>query len=207
MSASCHNHFRPGLFAGLCAACGGSWARRRVVPEAEGIVVEAGIGGGVNLPLYDRSRVKLVIGVDPDLTVLDRIRGRRPGCDLPLELYEGRAESLPFDSDSADTIVLTYTACSIPDIRAALGEMRRVLKSSGRLLFCEHGRSHDRAVAELQDRLDPVWRRYGVGCHINRDIARLLDEAGFRITWLDTFYGTRALRPLSFHYSGAAVRA
>ena len=109
MSASFHNHFRPGLFAGLCAACGGSWARRRVVPEAEGIVVEAGIGGGVNLPLYDKSRVKLVIGVDPDLAVLDRIRDRRPGRDLPLELYEGRAESLPFESGSADTIVLTLT--------------------------------------------------------------------------------------------------
>jgi ubiquinone/menaquinone biosynthesis C-methylase UbiE len=207
MSASMHNHYRPGLFAGLCAACSGSWARRRIVPEAEGVVVEAGIGGGVNLPLYDLSRVKLVIGVDPDQSVLDRIRNRRPGRHLPVELYEGRAESLPFESASADTIVLTFTACSIPDIRCALGELRRVLKTSGRLLFCEHGRSHDRAVAQLQDRLDPVWRRYGGGCHINRDIARLLDEAGFRITWLDTFYGAQALRPLSFHYSGAAVRA
>src|SRR5262249_55299654 len=161
MSASCHNHFRPGLFAGLCAACGGSWARRRIVPEAEGVVVEAGIGGGGNLPLYDASRVKLVIGVDPDMAMLDRILNPRPHRALPLELYEGRAEQLPFESGSADTIVLTYTACSIPDICCALGEMRRVLKSSGRLLFCEHGRSHDRAVAQLQDRLDPVWRRYG----------------------------------------------
>lgn len=95
MSASMHNHYRPGLFAGLCAACGGSWARRRIVPEAEGVVVEAGIGGGVNLPLYDLSRVKLVIGVDPDQSVLDRIRNRRPGRHLPVELYEGRANRFP----------------------------------------------------------------------------------------------------------------
>ena len=207
MSAARHNHFRSGLFAGLCSACGGSWARRRVVPEAEGVVVEAGIGRGTNLPLYDRDRVKLVLGVDPDRSRISHLRDVWSTRDLMVELHEGRAESLPFETASADTIVLTYTACTIPDVRRALSEMRRVLKSSGRLLFCEHGRSHDREVAAVQDRLNPVWRRYGGGCHLNRDIASLLDEAGFRITWLDTFYGTRMLRPLSFHYSGAAVRA
>lgn len=194
-----------GALGNVCAWCSGN-ARSRVVPEAEGVVIEPGIGHGLNLPLYDRRKVTIIHGVDPDEARLHRC-GTVADAAPPLTLHRSVAEDLPFDDASADTVVLTYTFCALDDVSRALSEIRRVLKRNGRLLFCEHGRSHDRTVAKVQDRLDPLWARFGGGCHINRDVAALLGEGGFRITWLDTFYANRALPALTFHYAGAAVPA
>ncbi|MFO1091119.1 MAG: class I SAM-dependent methyltransferase [Hyphomicrobiales bacterium] len=193
-----------GALSGVCAWCSGN-ARARVVPEATGVVIEPGIGKGRNLPLYDPHKVTVVHGVDPDAASLGQAERKADG--VRLELHQSIAEDLPFDTASADTVVLTYTVCALGDVQRALSEVRRVLKPSGRLLFCEHGRSHDRPVARMQDRLDGFWTRYGGGCHLNRDVAALLGEGGFRITWLETFYANRALPALTFHYTGAAVPA
>jgi ubiquinone/menaquinone biosynthesis C-methylase UbiE len=181
--------------------------RQKIVPEAQGVVLEIGIGEGLNLPYYDPARVERVIGIDPDVATL--VKARRRGAKPPIrvDLVEASAERMPFASSSIDTVVLTYSSGAIADIATALSEMRRVLKPAGHLIFCDHGRSHDRDVARLQDRIDPWWQQLARGSHLNRDLVVLLDEAGFRIEMLDTFYAMRRPKILSFHYIGSAVLA
>lgn len=192
-----------GVLGTICARCSGD-ARTRIVPQAQGVVIEPGVGRGRNVPFYDRSRVTVVHGVDPDGAKLDRAKAAAGGS-LPFEPHRAVAEALPFANASADTVVMSYTFCALDNPALALAEARRVLKPGGRLLFCEHGRSHDRGVARLQDRLDPLWVKFGGGCRLNRDVAAILGENGFRILWLDTFYANRALPALTFHYAGAAA--
>lgn len=195
------------LYDGLYALDAIRRQRQKIIPEAQGVVLEIGIGPGRNLPFYDPAKVERVIGIDPDLASMAEARRRSAGAAIPVDLVEASAEQLPFADRSIDTVVLTYSAGSIANIGGALEEMRRVLKPTGRLVFCEHGRSHDRHVARLQDRIDPYWQRLARGSHLNRDLVVLLDEAGFRIEMLDTFYAMRRPKVLSFHYLGSAVHA
>jgi ubiquinone/menaquinone biosynthesis C-methylase UbiE len=179
--------------------------RRRIVPEAEGMVLEIGIGEGLNLPYYDPRRVARIIGIDADITGLAKARRRSASVPVSVDLVEASAEQMPFAGASFDTVVLTYSAGAIAGIAAALGEMRRVLKPQGHLIFCDHGRSHDRDIARLQDRIDPWWQRLARGAHLNRDLVVLIADAGFRIEILDTFYALPRPKVLSFHYVGSAV--
>lgn len=179
--------------------------RKKIVPEARGIVLEIGIGEGRNLPYYDPARVSRVVGIDPDIASMVKARRRCARAPVRVDLVEASAEQIPFAGASFDTVVLTYSSGAIPGIAAALAEMRRVLKPEGHLIFCEHGRSHDRDVARLQDRIDPWWQRLARGAHLNRDLVVLLDNAGFRIEILDTFYALPRPKVLSFHYVGSAV--
>jgi ubiquinone/menaquinone biosynthesis C-methylase UbiE len=181
--------------------------RKRIVPEATGVVLEIGIGEGLNLPYYDPTRVERVIGIDPDLDSMAKARRRHARAPIIVDLVEASAEHIPLASASIDTVVLTYSSGAIADIATALGEMHRVLNPSGHLIFCDHGRSHDRDVARLQDRLDPWWQQMARGSHLNRDLVVLLDDAGFRIEMLDTFYALPRPKVLSFHYVGSAVLA
>ena len=180
--------------------------RRKIVPEAQGVVLEIGIGEGLNLPYYDPAKVKRVIGIDPDSATMEKARRRFAQAPVSVELVEASAERIPFADGSFDTVVLTYSSGAIGDIATALVEMRRVLKPEGHLIFCDHGRSHDRDVARLQDRIDPWWQQIR-GSHLNRDLVVLLDDAGFRIEILDTFYALRRPKVLGFHYVGSAVLA
>jgi ubiquinone/menaquinone biosynthesis C-methylase UbiE len=178
--------------------------RSRVVPAAEGQVLEIGIGSGLNLPFYTRN-VRQVIGLDPSPKLLSMARGNlRPGLS-PVEFVEGSAEAIPLETESMDTVVMTWTLCSIPDAGRALREMSRVLKPTGRLLFVEHGRAPDPNVQWWQDRLTPIWKRLGGGCHLNRAIKVLIEDAGFRFERLDTGY-MRGPKPMSFMYEGSARR-
>jgi ubiquinone/menaquinone biosynthesis C-methylase UbiE len=181
--------------------------RKKIVPEARGVVLEIGIGEGLNLPYYDPARVERVVGIDPDLDTMVKARRRCARTTVRVDLVEASAERIPFSGASFDTVVLIYSAGAIADIATALTEMRRVLKPDGHLIFCDHGRSHDRDVALLQDRLDPWWQQLARGSHLNRDLVVLLDDAGFRIEILDTFYALPRPKVLSFHYVGSAVLA
>jgi len=178
--------------------------RLKVTPFAEGVVLEPGIGSGLNLAHYDAGAVKQVIGVDPQGDLLKLARERAAGASVPVEFVEQSAESLPLEDNSVDTVLLTYTGCSIPDVAAALGEFRRVLKPSGRLLFCEHGRSHEHRVARFQDAANHVWQPLAGGCHLNRDIEALLKEAGFEVEKCDRFYAMPRPKFISYHYVGSA---
>lgn len=158
--------------------------RRRVIGAAEGTVLEIGIGSGLNLPLYGAS-VRAVIGLEPSPELLRMARARAARASVPVELLEASAEAVPLEDASIDTVVTTWTLCTIPDAPRALAEMRRVLKPSGNLLFVEHGRAPEPGVARWQDRLDPLWRRVAGGCYLNRKIDDLISASGFRIDALE----------------------
>lgn len=179
--------------------------RRGVLPRAAGVVLEIGVGSGLNLALYGPA-VRSVYGLDPSPPLLRRARARAGGLPFPVRLVQGSAEALPFEAAIADTVVSTWTLCSVADPRRALAEARRVLRPEGRLVFVEHGRAPDAAVARWQERLTPFWRRVAGGCHLNRAIDRLLAEAGFETAGLDAGYGTGP-RVGAYLYRGAARRS
>jgi ubiquinone/menaquinone biosynthesis C-methylase UbiE len=176
--------------------------RSRVVSAANGRVLEIGIGSGLNLRLYG-SNVSQVIGLEPSPTLLGITGeiGRR--ISMPLELIEGTAEAIPLDGRSVDTIVTTWTTCTIPEVERALQEMYRVLRPGGCLIFVEHGRAPEPRVQWWQDRLDPAWKRLSGGCRLNRAITELIANAGFRIEHLKTGY-IRGPNPMTFMYEGSA---
>ena len=177
--------------------------RRKVVPLARGRVLEIGIGTGLNLEHYDKSLLTQLIGLDPSAEMHRLARKRMARAGLKVELVTLSAERIPYEDASFDTVLVTYSLCTIPDAVAALREMRRVLKPGGRLVFCEHGRAPDESVRRWQDRLTPLWSRFAGGCHLNRDIPALLAEAGFRSDDTQTMY-LPGPRPLTFNYWGTA---
>jgi ubiquinone/menaquinone biosynthesis C-methylase UbiE len=176
--------------------------RGRVVPTASGRVLEVGIGSGINLPFYGTS-VGEIVGIEPSAKLLKMTRSAGGRTSTPLKLIEGTAEAIPIDDQTIDTVVTTWTMCSIPAIERALQEMRRVLKPSGRLQFVEHGRAREPGVRWWQDHLTPAWKRFSGGCHRNRPIPELIQHAGFRIEHLDTGYMSGP-KPMTFMYEGDA---
>jgi len=179
--------------------------RRALIPAARGRVLEVGIGSGLNLPLY-ASGVKAVVGLDPSRRLLAMAQRRAAKAIAPVELLQGSATEIPLDDDSIDTLVMTWTLCSIPDPLAALREMRRVLKPGGTLLFVEHGLSPEPGVARWQHRLTPVWRHVAGGCHLDRRVDELIRAAGFEFSELKTEYA-EGPRPMTYMYEGRAARA
>jgi ubiquinone/menaquinone biosynthesis C-methylase UbiE len=176
--------------------------RRRVTSEAKGRVLEVGFGSGLNLPFYG-SDTRQVVGLEPSTTLLSIARKSNASASTPADLLDGSAEAIPLGDHSVDTVVSTWTLCSIPDVTRALEEIRRVLRPEGRLLFVEHGRSPDAAVRRWQDRLNPIWKPLAGGCNLNRPISELIERSGFQIERVDTGYG-RGPKPLAFMYEGAA---
>ena len=154
--------------------------RLRVVGAARGRVLELGVGSGLNLPLYGTS-VASVTGIDPSAALLRMAQNRAGSAAVPVALLQASAEDMPIASASVDSVVTTWTLCSIPDAVQALREARRVLKPGGTLLFVEHGRAPEPVVARWQDRLDRPWGAIAGGCHLNREIDALIAQAGFRI--------------------------
>ena len=179
--------------------------RSQLVPKAQGRVLEVGMGTGRNLPFYDRSRITRLVGVDPALQMHRLAQKRSRETGIAVELMGLSAEQLPTSDASFDTVVCTYTLCSIPDAVQALREMRRVLVPGGKLLFCEHGRAPDENVRRWQDRLQPLWGPLAGGCHLGRDIPALLDAAGFSATTASAYLP--GPRPMTFHYWGEAQAA
>jgi len=176
------------------------------IPHARGDVLEIGIGSGLNLPYYS-PEVQRVYGVDPSLELQRMARKRAAAGRLPVEFLAQSAEQpLPLPNASIDTVVVTWTLCSIPDVSPALQQMHRVLKPSGRLIFLEHGRATDPRVVAWQDRLTPLWKRLTGGCHLNRKVDELIAAAGFRITELKTCY-VPGPRPITYTYQGCAQPA
>lgn len=176
--------------------------RAKLVPHASGRVLEVGIGSGLNLPFY-RSTVEALYGIDPSVALWRLAAARRARSPFAIEFMGGSAERVPSHDDSFDTVVTTFTLCSIPDPRAALDEMRRVLRPGGRLLFVEHGRAPDARVRAWQDRLTPLWRRIAGGCHLNRAIDELIRGAGFTMVGLEMAYAAYP-KLLGYFFTGTA---
>jgi ubiquinone/menaquinone biosynthesis C-methylase UbiE len=175
------------------------------IPQAKGDVLEIGIGSGLNLPFYS-SQVRHVLGVDPSLELQHMAKNKVSGQTDVEFLAQSAERELPVPDASIDTIVMTWTLCSIPKPDEALRQMRRVLRSDGHLLFIEHGCSRDSGVRAWQDRLTPAWRLIAGGCHLNRRVDDLISAAGFRITELNTFY-IIGPRPMTYTYQGLAQLA
>lgn len=177
--------------------------RKRALAAAQGRVLEIGIGSGLNLPFYGAS-TRDVIGLEPAprlMAMAQRAAAER--ARTPTSFIEGSAEAIPLDAHSIDTVVTTWTLCSIPEAVVALREMRRVLRPDGQLLFVEHGQAPEESVRKWQDRLTPAWKCIGGGCHLNRPIQSLIESAGFGMVRLETGY-MRGPKPTSFMYEGCA---
>jgi ubiquinone/menaquinone biosynthesis C-methylase UbiE len=176
--------------------------RQRIGKAASGRVLDVGIGSGLNLPFYGE-RTDRVFGIDPSSELLHFAEERAGTASVPVELLRGSGEALPFEDRCIDTVVVTFTLCTVCDAAATLGELRRVLRPDGRLLFAEHGRAPQAGVARWQDRLTPIWRRLAGGCHLNRKPDDLIHSAGFSIESLETGY-LKGPRPMAFVYAGSA---
>jgi ubiquinone/menaquinone biosynthesis C-methylase UbiE len=204
MASFYERHVLPHLIGCACGARPIQRQRAKVVPGASGRVLELGIGGGLNLAFYDPMKVVSITGVDPsdELRAKARTAPRAPG--LAVEILDGQAERLPFEAASFDTIVCTFTLCSVGSPTNALAEARRVLKPDGRFLFCEHGLAPDAAVQRWQRRLEPVWKRLAGGCHLTRPVAQTIELAGFAIETVETMYLPGAPRAMGWSEWGWA---
>jgi ubiquinone/menaquinone biosynthesis C-methylase UbiE len=178
--------------------------RARFVPLASGTVLEVGVGSGLNLPFYG-PKVERLYALEPSRELWRMARRRVREANFPVEYRPDPAERIPLDDASADTVVTTWTLCTIPDPAHALGEMKRVLKPEGRLIFVEHGRAPEPGVRGWQDRLSPLWRRVAGGCHLNRPIDELIRGAGFHVGQLEQAYSS-GLKPFAYLYKGVARR-
>ena len=189
-------------------ACGAKPVRKqreKVVPQAEGRILEIGIGSGLNIEFYNPDKVDMVWGLEPSRGMREKARPRIEGAPFPIEWLDLPGEEIPLEDNSADTIVMTYTLCTIPGWKTALEQMRRVLKPGGKLLFSEHGAAPDAGVRRWQDRINPYWTKIGGGCNLNREIPQLLTEGGFNVRQLDTMYVPSMPRVAGFTYWGYAA--
>jgi ubiquinone/menaquinone biosynthesis C-methylase UbiE len=187
-----------------CSASPNQKQRQKIVPEAEGEILEVGFGSGLNVPFYDPSKVKKIWALEPSEGMRRKAQTTVDEAAMNIEFIDLPGEQIPLDDNSVDTVLVTYTLCTIPDTREALEGMRRVLKPGGRLLFCEHGKAPDEKVRRWQSRLNPAWSRFAGGCNMNRDIPALINEGGFDIKVDERMYIPGA-KILCYNYWGSAV--
>jgi ubiquinone/menaquinone biosynthesis C-methylase UbiE len=178
--------------------------RAKIVPMAHGNVLEIGIGSGLNLPIYNNENVKRLTAIDPSREMWNKNIVDTQNLQFEFEFIEASAESIPANNNSFDSVVITYTLCTIPDTSKALEEMRRVLKANGSLIFCEHGKAPDKFIEKWQNMINPLWKRLGGGCSLNKDIPLIIEENGFKINNMETMY-IPGWKPASFNYWGTAT--
>lgn len=200
--ASC---MEPALVSFACSLAPIRRERAKVVPEASGVVLEIGFGSGHNAPFYDPQKVSRLIALEPSAAMRKRARRRVEALTAPFTWIDLKAEEIPLDKASVDTVVTTFTLCTIPDAARALAGMRRVLKPTGKLLFLEHGAAPDAGVRRFQDRLDPLWGKFAGGCHLNRDPLALIGAAGFTVARANQRYAKGAPKFAGFLTSGVAI--
>ena len=189
----------------LNCACGSkpiNYQRQKVVPLAKGKVLDIGIGSGLNIPFSNSDKIDKVIGIDPSHELIDLAKELANDSKASIELVIGSAESIPYPDNFFDTVLVTYTMCTIPNVAIANKEMWRVLKDDGRLIFCEHGLAPDKKISKWQNRIDPFWGKIAGGCHLNRDIQKLITDAGFSFESLDKMYIPSTPKFAGYNYWG-----
>ena len=197
-------HVLPHLINCACGSPPILKLRSQLVPRAEGVVLEVGMGSGINLPFYDTSKIDFVWGLEPSLGMRNKAAKQIAQSPVKVHWLDLPGEKIPLEDNSVDTILLTFTLCTIPDTTKALAQMRRVLKPSGKLLFCEHGRAEQTNIKKWQDRLNPVWSKLAGGCQLNRKIDSLISEAGFKIGQSSCFFIPKTPRFAGYIYTGDA---
>ena len=198
------NYVLPKMLDCCCSTKPISYQRKKIVTEASGTVLEIGIGSGLNIPYYQKSRVNKVIGLDPSEQLCKMAKKTADDNNFSIDFLVNGAEEIELPSNSIDTILLTYTLCSIPEPYIALKEIMRVMKSDGRILFCEHGIAPEEVVQKWQNRINPLWGKLFGGCNINRDIPNILKNGGFKINSLDKMYLPSTPKIVGYNYWGEA---
>ena len=192
----------------LCDKCCGTkpinYQRKKVVPLAKGVVLEVGIGSGLNIPFYNKNSIEKIIGLDPseELNVLAKRVADDNGIQIDF-LING-AEDIDLPDNSVDTILITYTLCTIPNLNKSMSEMKRVLKPGGKFIFCEHGIAPDINIIKWQRRINPIWGIFFGGCNINRNIPKIISESGFNISNLNQMYLPSTPKIVGYNYWGEA---
>lgn len=194
----------PRMVAAACATRPITRKRALLIPRARGQVLELGLGAGANMPFYDASQVERVTAVEP--AAWFRRRAEQIPAPVPVVVEEGVAESLPFADGSFDSVVCTFTLCTVQDPTAAVREAHRVLRKGGQLLYCEHGLAPDARVRRWQQRLDPVWSALAGGCHLVRDVESLLRAGHFELDPLGSGWLRKTPRFVGWHVWGVATR-
>ena len=193
----------------LNCACGSkpiNYQREKIVPLAEGTVLDVGIGSGLNIPYYNKSKIKCLYGLDPSIELLNLAKSLAKKNELEIEFLECGAEAIPLPNDSIDTVVITYTLCTIPDTQLSNQEIIRVLKPNGKLLFCEHGLAPDINIAKWQKRINPIWNKIAGGCNLNRDIPNLIRSSGLKISNMEEMYLPSTPKFAGYNYWGVAKK-
>jgi SAM-dependent methyltransferase len=194
----------PKIIGTCCAQPQIMKARSRIVPQADGDVLELGCGGGINMEFYDRSKIKSFAGLDPSPALLDASRAAAQDRGMTADIRGGYGEAMPFDDAQFDTVLVTFTLCSVESQAQVLAEMRRVLRPGGKALFLEHGSAPDASVQKWQNRIEPIWKRIGGGCHLTRPITGAYEAAGFRIANGEKSYMPKTPRPFGWVEWGEA---
>ena len=193
----------------LNCACGSkpiNYQRQKIVPLAKGKVLDIGIGSGLNIPFYNSDKIDQVIGIDPSHELIELAKELANDSKASIDFVIGSAESIPYPDNFFDTVLVTYTMCTIPNVAIANKEMWRVLKDDGRLIFCEHGLAPDKKISKWQNRIDPFWGKIAGGCHLNRDIQKLITDAGFSFESLDKMYLPSTPKFAGYNYWGVSKK-
>ncbi|MCP4179098.1 MAG: class I SAM-dependent methyltransferase [bacterium] len=196
-------YFLPKIINFACSRTQFMGERKLIIPTAKGNILEIGIGSGLNLPFYDLNKVKSITALEPSNELRKLTQKYSSDLNLDIKLLKNSSDNIELDSSSIDSIVITFTMCSILNITESLEEMRRVLKPNGNLIFCEHGLAPDKHVRKSQNFITPIWKKISGGCHLNRSISSIIENNGFKIEKLDTNY-TKGWKPLSYIYKGIA---
>ena len=199
-----NKYILPKIVHSACSGSSSKKQREKVIPLAHGNVLEIGIGSGLNLPFYNPKKVKSLTAIDPSIEIWKLKSFDTNQLNFKFKFIKAFAEDIPLQDTLFDTIVITYTLCTIKDVVKALNEFKRLLKPEGKLLFCEHGLAPDKKIIYWQNKINPLWKKVGGGCNLNKDIPNLFTENGFRITQLDKMY-IPGWKPASFNYWGVAV--
>lgn len=193
----------------LNCTCGSKpirYQRDKIVPLAEGVVLDVGIGSGLNIPCYNKSKIKHVYGLDPSKELLEIAKPVAEKNQLAIEFLQCEAENIPLPDNSIDTVLITYTMCTISNVSLANSEIIRVLKNDGKLLFCEHGLAPDKKVANWQKRINPIWTKIAGGCNLDRDIPNLITSSGLKIDNMEEMYLPSTPKFAGYNYWGVAKK-
>jgi len=193
----------------LNCACGSkpiNFQREKIVPLAEGMILDIGIGSGLNIPFYNKSKIDYVYGLDPSDELLKIAKTIAKKNEFEIEFLQCGAEAIPLPDNSIDTVLITYTMCTIQDVELSNKEIMRVLKPEGQLLFIEHGLAPDKNVVKWQRRINPIWNKIAGGCNLNRDIPKLITSSGFKILNMEEMYLPSTPKFAGYNYWGIAKK-
>ena len=198
-------HVLPKVLDTCCSTKPVNYQRKKIVPHAKGKILEIGIGSGINIPFYNKANIEKIYGLDPSEELNNIAQKKAINNNLEIDFLLNGAEEIALPSNSMDTILITYTLCTIQDLESSLKEIKRVMKDDGVMLFCEHGIAPDENVMKWQNRVNPLWGKLFGGCNINRNIPEIIQSSGFTLNSLDQMYLPSTPKIVGYNYWGKAT--